>query len=188
MTTTNNGVNVTLSGQTGTGTFVGSNSPTFVTPTLGVASATSINFGGGALNAYIPLTAWTPAFTFATVGNLSVSYAVQGGYYLRIGGTIFFQFTMEFTPTFTTSSGFAEITGLPVASNTNCQVYFTLINNATTFTYPSGYTDLVGNITSGNQFIYITAVGSAKQFSTITTSSFTTATQYYFNGAGFYYL
>jgi len=42
--TTNNIVNVPLSGQTGTGTFAGSTSPTFVTPTLGAASATSISF------------------------------------------------------------------------------------------------------------------------------------------------
>lgn len=42
--TTNNAVNVNLSGQTGTGTFVGSTSPTLVTPTLGAATATSVAF------------------------------------------------------------------------------------------------------------------------------------------------
>lgn len=41
---TNNSVNVGLSGSTGTGSFVGSNSPTLVTPTLGAASATSLTF------------------------------------------------------------------------------------------------------------------------------------------------
>jgi hypothetical protein len=41
---TNNAVNTSLSGQTGTGTFVGSTSPTLVTPTLGAASATSVTF------------------------------------------------------------------------------------------------------------------------------------------------
>ena len=43
---TNNAVNVTLSGQTGTVNFVGSTSPTLVTPTLGVATATSLKFSG----------------------------------------------------------------------------------------------------------------------------------------------
>lgn len=38
-----NAVNTTLSGQTGTGAFAGSVSPTFTTPILGVATATSIN-------------------------------------------------------------------------------------------------------------------------------------------------
>jgi hypothetical protein len=40
--TTNNGINTSLSGQTGTGEFVGSTSPTFITPILGAASATSL--------------------------------------------------------------------------------------------------------------------------------------------------
>lgn len=41
---TKNQVDVGLSGTTGTGTFVGSTSPTLVTPTIGAASATSISF------------------------------------------------------------------------------------------------------------------------------------------------
>lgn len=40
---TQNSVNLTLSGATGSGTFVGATSPTLVTPVLGVATATSIN-------------------------------------------------------------------------------------------------------------------------------------------------
>ena len=42
--TTNNAVNVGLSGATGTGNFVGSTSATLVTPTLGAATATSVGF------------------------------------------------------------------------------------------------------------------------------------------------
>lgn len=41
---TNNQVNVGLSGSTGTGTFVGSTSPTLVTPTLGAATGTTLTF------------------------------------------------------------------------------------------------------------------------------------------------
>lgn len=40
---TQNGLNLSLSGQSGTGTFAGNTSPTFVTPTLGVAAATTVN-------------------------------------------------------------------------------------------------------------------------------------------------
>lgn len=40
---TNNAVNTTLSGQSGTGSFAGSTSPSFTTPNLGVATATSVN-------------------------------------------------------------------------------------------------------------------------------------------------
>jgi len=41
--TTQNAVNTTLFGQSGTGAFAGNVSPIFTTPTLGVASATTIN-------------------------------------------------------------------------------------------------------------------------------------------------
>lgn len=44
MTTTNNAVNVPLSGSTGTVNFVGSTSPTLITPVLGAATATSVAF------------------------------------------------------------------------------------------------------------------------------------------------
>jgi hypothetical protein len=42
--TTINSVNTGLSGSTGSGTFVGSTSPTLVTPTLGAATSTSVTF------------------------------------------------------------------------------------------------------------------------------------------------
>ncbi len=41
---TNNEVGVGLSGATGTGSFVGSTSPSLTTPTLGAATATSVTF------------------------------------------------------------------------------------------------------------------------------------------------
>jgi len=41
---TNNQVNVGLSGASGTGSFAGTTSPTFVTPVLGAGSATSLSF------------------------------------------------------------------------------------------------------------------------------------------------
>lgn len=56
--TTNNAVNVPLSGNTGTGNFVGSTSPTLVTPTLGAASATSLsvsNAAGITINSLAPV-------------------------------------------------------------------------------------------------------------------------------------
>jgi hypothetical protein len=42
--TTQNGLNLILSGSTGTGNFVGANTPTLITPNLGVANATSLAF------------------------------------------------------------------------------------------------------------------------------------------------
>lgn len=45
--TTQNVVNTTLSGQTGTGNFVGSDSPALVTPNLGTPSAVTLTNGTG---------------------------------------------------------------------------------------------------------------------------------------------
>lgn len=58
---TNNAVNVGLSGATGTGNFVGANTPTLITPALGAATATSINFGASATNGLIGVTGATNA-------------------------------------------------------------------------------------------------------------------------------
>src|SRR5260221_1941556 len=41
---TNNSVNTPLSGTTGTGNFVGANTPTLIAPVIGAATATSITF------------------------------------------------------------------------------------------------------------------------------------------------
>lgn len=53
---TNNSVNTSLSGQTGTGNFVGANTPTLITPVLGVSSATSLNFGASATSGILGIT------------------------------------------------------------------------------------------------------------------------------------
>lgn len=188
MTTTNNAVNVTLSGQTGTGTFVGSTSPSLTTPNIGAASATSINFGGSTLSTYTAATSWTPTFTFGTVGNLSVSYAIQTGYYLQVGGVVFFQFALEFTPTFTTSSGNAIIASFPITVNSLTSNMTTiLINNSTNLTYATGCTALNGQMTASSTNMTLVNTGSAKNEATLTTANFTTATQYYFFGSGLYF-
>lgn len=57
---------------------------------------------------------WTPAFTFATPGDLSVVYGSQIGRYTKVGNLCFcaFQVTLS-TFTHSSASGNASITGLP---------------------------------------------------------------------------
>jgi len=106
---TNNQINYPLAGQTGTGQFVGSTSPTLITPTLGAASATSLTLpGSSTLSLYLGATTVTPTFTFATVGDLSVSYSIQTCRYWQIGAMVLVSLTLRFTPTYTTSSGTAR--------------------------------------------------------------------------------
>lgn len=103
---------------TGSGSIVGATSPTLVTPVLGAASATSINFGQSTLDYYEEGT-FTPTFSTATVGDLSVVYTNQTGSYRRIGKIVYLTYRVDCTPTFTTASGVLKFGGLPFAAGAN---------------------------------------------------------------------
>jgi hypothetical protein len=77
---------------------------------------------------------WTPVITFATPGDVSVTYSAQIGSYILVGSlvTAFFRVTAS-AFTYTTASGNLQITGLPFTSN------------ATTNWYGAGPT-MIGNI------------------------------------------
>lgn len=62
---------------------------------------------------------WTPALTFQTPGNLSVTYSAQVGSYTRIGNRVIAQcFLTTSAFTHTTASGYLKITGVPFTFNT----------------------------------------------------------------------
>ena len=70
---------------------------------------------------------FTPAATFATMGDFSPTHITQLGNYMRIGNLVQFSLMLEFdTNAFTTASGNFRITGLP----------FTARTDATQFWYP----------------------------------------------------
>lgn len=80
-----------------------------------ITANSGIIFGGGVstLNYYDTTISWTPVVTFATPGDLSVSYSTQAGSGIRIGDWVLLRGTLTFTPTYTTASGALEITGAP---------------------------------------------------------------------------
>lgn len=108
----NGGTGVTTS--TGTGSVVLSNSPTLVTPTIGAALATSINFGGSTLSTYVTGT-FTPVLAFGGA-SVGITYGTQTGVYTRIGNIVHFQIRIILTSK-GSSTGNATITGLPVTIN-----------------------------------------------------------------------
>ena len=59
---------------------------------------------------------WTPTFTFASPGNLSVAYATQAGRYFKLNTLVLCLMRLRCTPTFTTSTGAISIGGLPIAA------------------------------------------------------------------------
>lgn len=108
----NGGTGVTTS--TGTGSVVLSNSPNLVTPTIGAALATSINFGGSTLSTYVTGT-FTPVLAFGGA-SVGITYATQTGVYTQIGNVVHFIIRILLTSK-GSSVGAATITGLPVTIN-----------------------------------------------------------------------
>ena len=75
--TTINAVGTTLSGQSGTGAFAGTTSPTFVTPTLGTPASGNLS----------NCTGLPGEFSWAANNNTSISGAVGNGYILTNAST-----------------------------------------------------------------------------------------------------
>lgn len=61
---------------------------------------------------------FTPTVSFATPGDLTVSYSSQIGYYWRDGPLVHFRLEVIFTPTHTTAAGNFRVNGLPYAVDT----------------------------------------------------------------------
>ena len=58
---------------------------------------------------------WTPAISAANLGDLSVTYAVQRGTYIRFGDIVNCTFNIQANSiSYTTATGFLRITGLPI--------------------------------------------------------------------------
>ena len=163
-----------ITDETGSGSLVFATSPTLVTPVLGAATATSINFGDDSLANYDEGT-FTPAATFATVGDLSVSYVSQNGVYTRIGNIVIINLEVVFTPTYTTANGAFRITGLPFTVGT-ISGYGPLVLNTST-TYPTGKTYLSSVAQAGNTYLRIFANGSATATAELQTTQITSGVQ-----------
>lgn len=174
-------LNLPLAGNSGTGTFAGTTSASFTTPTLGAATATSINFGGSSLANYVAATNWTPVFTFTTIGDLSVSYATQVGRYMRIGDTVYAGFNLTFTPTFTTSAGTASITGLPITSATS-SLTFRGEADVSSLTFPASVTGVTLLVTATSTVIGIQGYGSGIATANFAPAAFTTGVACTING------
>lgn len=178
-----------LTGSTGTGAFVGATSPTLVTPTLGVAAATNINFGGTSLGNY-GVSTFTPTFTTNVVGDLSVSYGTASGFYRRIGRTMTINYSMVFTPTFTTASGTLKLAGLPSAVNATTSVSPLMSASIDNLLIPGTNTMVYAKGNGGNSFLNVVALGSnsGPQNLTVANSGLTSGVAYTVKIGGFYFV
>lgn len=131
---TNNAVNVNLSGQSGTGAFAGTVSPSFTTPALGTpASGNGQNMTGYTV-ANLADVAWTDFSGSIGYTGFTGTPTTTLARYKIIGKTLFFQITMTGT---SNATGFT-ITGMPaasaVATNTNSPVYQAVNNGTSNYT------------------------------------------------------
>jgi hypothetical protein len=111
-----------------------------------------------------------PTFTFATPGNLSVSYASRAGWYVRTGALVMFSMDLAFTPTYTTASGLALFGGLPYVVSGKTFMATAQINNAVT--WPTSRTDILADLVEGTSQARIFGIGSGQTPSGFGTAQF----------------
>lgn len=103
---------------------------------------------------------FTPTVTFATVGDLSVTYAEQTGWYTKLPDKRYIAgVRLNFTPTFTTSSGEFRVAGMPVSGNGSWGLGQT--ENSAGITYIAGRTALIAQIVTSQTYCRFINVGSA---------------------------
>lgn len=120
---------------------------------------------------------WTPVFTFTTPGNLSVSYATQLGYYARVGDFVILYCNLVCTPTYTTASGSARVTGAPYGQiNVTNSGGGSILHHSSALTYPAGCTWVNVRILSASSTMDIVGAGSATTVTNLTTTQYPTAT------------
>lgn len=103
---------------------------------------------------------WTPTLTFATPGDLSVTYAVRSGTYIKIGSTVTIGMAIT-TSAFThsTASGNMNITGNPfiASSSTSSRGSGSLDWGGIT---KAGYSTVIASCTESSTIISFVASGS----------------------------
>ncbi len=129
---------------------------------------------------------WTPALSFATPGNLSVTYSSTFGTYTKVGRMISISLRINTSAfTFTTAASFFQVTGLPFGA-------------AGTFVHCgacvlSGYTKAGADMlifetggSTGGTFFYILSGGSGLDYAELTTAHVTSGSAKNVFGSGVY--
>lgn len=102
---------------------------------------------------------WTPVLTFATPGDLSVTYATQSGSYTKIGSLVHATFNIGTSAfTHTTASGLLRVSGLPFAASASGprHVGSVLYSGYTA----AGYHHVVALTNSGQTYLTFNRTGS----------------------------
>jgi hypothetical protein len=165
-----------LTDETGTGAAVFASTPTLVTPVLGAATATSINFGGSTLNTYTEWTA-TAVAAFVTVGTSTWAYTSQTYSGTTIGNIVVAFMNFAATPTIGTGSGNFFVTGFPYTLPTTEVVVLSNLNSV--WTWPAGRTQATGNLSVAGALTLV-GIGSAVNANSFAAADMTSGSSHTF--------
>lgn len=114
---------------------------------------------------------WTPGLTFATPGNLSVTYSRQVGEYTKIGRVVFAWFDVRTSAfTHTTASGDYHLTGLPFEVKTVTNLNFRGGGVVWGGITKANYTDPNVTAAGGGTFAGVSISGSGQPAANVTFS------------------
>lgn len=117
---------------------------------------------------------WTPVLTFATPGNLAVTYTAQVGRYVRLGSLALVWFTIHTSAfTHTTASGNCRITGLPITPASVTGLHFQGGMQWSGIT-KAGYTQWLPQSVLGNSYLEFTGSGSGQATDSLDTADMPT--------------
>ena len=120
---------------------------------------------------------WTPTLTFATAGNLSVTYTRNAGRYQKIGNTVYISFTIvTSTFTHTTASGALQVEGLPFTSLNATSNYASLAFGMEGYT-KANYTTTTCSPVLGTTRFEIGLYGSGQTVATVSAGDVPTGTR-----------
>lgn len=128
----------------------------------------------------------TPTLTAAVVGNLSVSYAggAQVFEYTKLGKLISYSFNIQCVPTYTTATGQAFITGLPVAQtgalNSTGPLTFSGLTKA-------GFSQITHHPQQSDTKIAMYACNTGSAFANVNITDFPTGGTVILQGSGQYF-
>ena len=127
---------------------------------------------------------WTPVLTFATLGNLSVTYSGQTGTYLKIGKTVIIWFNLTTSAfTHTTASGNCEVTGVPFTSGLGFAGRGALSWQGIT---KASYTDMCPSVVTATTLMRLAGMGSGQAVVNITAADMPTGGTVAFTGNAIY--
>lgn len=117
---------------------------------------------------------WTPVLTFATPGDVSVTYSEQIGDYVKIGKLVLATFNITTSAfTHTTASGLCNVTGLPFQAGGTSPMRMMSGLNWAGIT-KANYTDICARVDSGNSLVVLGASGSGQAISTVSAADMPT--------------